>query len=83
LSHEAQRVAAAPAAGNTEQLDYVRDALRTLPAEQQTALALYYLEGFSVAEIAEITAAPAGTVKSRLYHARNRLRRHLEETHDE
>ena len=34
---------------------------------------LYYLEGFSVAEISQILSIPTGTVKSRLHHARKQL----------
>jgi RNA polymerase sigma-70 factor (ECF subfamily) len=33
--------------------------------------------GHSLAEIAEITCAPVGTVKARMFHARKKLRRHL------
>lgn len=45
-----------------------------LPANQRAAVALFYLEGFSVAEIAAATGVPAGTVKTRLMHARTKLR---------
>jgi len=45
-----------------------------LPAEQQEALKLAYYYGYSCAEIAELTQCPAGTVKTRLYHARRKLR---------
>ena len=33
--------------------------------------------GHSLVEIAEITGAPVGTVKARMFHAREKLRRHL------
>jgi RNA polymerase sigma-70 factor (ECF subfamily) len=39
----------------------------------------YYLEGFSLKDIAEITGVPEGTVKSRLYYARKQLAALLEE----
>ena len=35
---------------------------------------MYYLEGFSVKEIAEITELPAGTVKSRMARGRAKLK---------
>ncbi|MER7415346.1 SigE family RNA polymerase sigma factor [Micromonospora peucetia] len=48
-------------------------ALRRLPEEQRTAIALYYLVGLPVAEVARQTAAPVGTVKARLSRGRNAL----------
>ena len=62
--------------------DLISDAIKTLPPEQRSAVALYYLEGFGIAEVAQIESVPQGTVKSRLYHARNTLRRYLEEAQD-
>lgn len=49
-------------------------ALARLPFEQRTILALYHLDGRSIAELAEILDIPAGTVKSRLSAARQALR---------
>ena len=51
--------------------------LAALPSEQRAAVALYYLDGFTVAEIAAALAVPVGTVKTRLFHARRTLRRAL------
>jgi len=56
----------------------MRSALAALPGEQRAILSLHYLEGMGVAEIARVLDVPAGTVKSRLYHARNRLRLAME-----
>lgn len=56
----------------------VRRALALLPSEQRAAVALYYLEELSVAEIAAALAAPVGTIKTRLMHARRKLRAALE-----
>ncbi len=61
----------------------LEDALARLPEKQRAAVALYYWDGFSVPEIAEIEGVPAGTVKSRLYTAREALRRILKEEDDE
>lgn len=55
----------------------VRSALRKLPAEQRVVVVLHYLAGFSLQEIAYIVGAPLGTVKSRLYYARQALRQML------
>jgi RNA polymerase sigma-70 factor (ECF subfamily) len=52
----------------------VNAALATLPAEQRAAIALFYLEDLSVAEIAAALGVPAGTVKTRLMAARDKLR---------
>lgn len=53
-------------------------AMARLPTEQRVAVSLYFGEEMSVAEIAEVTGAPVGTVKSRLFAARQALRGHLE-----
>ncbi len=55
-------------------LAVVKAALADLPAAQRTALALFHLEGLSVAEIAIATDVAPGTVKTRLMHARSKLR---------
>ncbi len=56
----------------------VKGALSLLPGPQRAALALFYLEEMSVAEIAVALDVPPGTVKTRLMHARRKLREHLE-----
>ncbi len=71
-------------AGHTEQ-EYadLRQALADLAGRDRAILSLRYEDGFSTAEIAAILAIPAGTVKSRLHYARQRLRRFFEEDGDE
>ena len=54
-------------------------AMARLPREQRIAVSLYFGEEMSVAEIAAITGAPEGTVKSRLFAARKALRENLGE----
>lgn len=56
----------------------VHRALGALSLAHRDVLTLHFLEGFPVAEIAGITGAPAGTVKSRLFHARRALKQLLE-----
>jgi RNA polymerase sigma-70 factor (ECF subfamily) len=56
----------------------LRRALAALPADQRAAIALFYLEGLAVAEIASALSTPVGTIKTRLFHARRTLRRCLE-----
>jgi RNA polymerase sigma-70 factor (ECF subfamily) len=61
--------------GQSEQadVDRLRGALRALPPHQQSVVALYYLEEMSVGEVAVALEIPAGTVKTRLMHARRLL----------
>lgn len=56
----------------------VQSAMSRLPPEQRGAIGLYYLEEMSVAEVAVALGVPAGTVKTRLMHARRKLRTVLE-----
>ena len=54
-------------------------AFARLPARARLALTLHYYEGYSVQEIAAILGEPAGTVKSRMARARERLKKELEQ----
>ena len=53
-------------------------AIGSLPPEQRIPITLFYQEDMSVGEIAVILNVPAGTVKTRLMHARRKLRNVLE-----
>jgi len=77
---DAAAAAAAPARRDDPDasLARVRDALRLLGADQRLLLALFYVDGLSVAQIAGTLGIPPGTVKSRLFHARERLRAAVE-----
>ncbi|MCC6338532.1 MAG: sigma-70 family RNA polymerase sigma factor [Acidimicrobiia bacterium] len=52
-------------------------AVRALPRDQATAIALRYFADLEVAEIALVTGRAVGTVKSDLYRGRERLRDRL------
>ena len=52
-------------------------AVRRLPPRQAQAVALYYLEDYSVREISEILDCSEGTVKTHLSRARDSVARHL------
>ena len=58
--------------------DAVAETLRRLPPDRQELLALKYGEDLNILEIAVVLGIPAGTVKSRLHHAREQLRQILE-----
>lgn len=49
-------------------------ALRSIPAEMQLLVELYYWEGLSTRELADVFAVARGTIKSRLFAARDALR---------
>ena len=49
-------------------------ALATLPVIERDVLALFYLDELSLAEVAAVIGVPVGTVKSRLFRARQLLR---------
>jgi RNA polymerase sigma-70 factor (ECF subfamily) len=55
----------------------VEQAVGALPPLQQEAVVLFEYEGFTLEEIAQVSGCGAGTVKSRLYRARERLKRVL------
>ncbi len=51
----------------------MKDALAELPASQRVAVVLVDVQGWSVAEVAELLEIPVGTVKSRCARGRARL----------
>ena len=53
--------------------------LNQLPLPQRSVLLLYFVEDFSLEEIAGITGVQIGTVKSRMHYAKKALRKLLEE----
>jgi RNA polymerase sigma-70 factor (ECF subfamily) len=59
-------------------LDAIERAWFQLPLAERTILALHHLEHRPVTEIAEVLGIPAGTAKSRLFHARQSLDHALE-----
>jgi RNA polymerase sigma-70 factor, ECF subfamily len=58
----------------TELQGEVQKALAALPEKLRAVILLFDMEGMSYDEIAEVLGCPSGTVKSRLFHARTRLR---------
>src|ERR1700723_1677747 len=57
--------------------DWLNHGLSRLPMEQRLTLELAYHMGHSLEEIAAITECPVGTVKARMFHAREKLRLYL------
>ena len=60
----------------------VDQAFGQLSGEHRVAATLYFSEGLTLAEIAEVTAVPLGTAKSRIFHARKQLQAALTEQPD-
>ena len=55
----------------------VNDVIQHLPKELRTAITLRELEGLSYEEIAGIMACPVGTVRSRIFRAREAIERRI------
>jgi RNA polymerase sigma-70 factor (ECF subfamily) len=74
-STEAQHAAALVATGPAEdpERDNLLRLLETLPANQQQAVRLFYLEDRSYDAVAAALGMPLGTVKNLLFRARKRL----------
>ena len=66
--------AASPAGAESASLADLNVVVSVLPEEQRESLLLRFVDGLSLAEIAEATGVPLGTVKSRLHNALKNLR---------
>jgi len=54
-------------------VELLRMAMLQLSRERRALLAMRYVDGFELAEIARVLGTPVGTIKSRLHHARREL----------
>jgi RNA polymerase sigma-70 factor (ECF subfamily) len=63
-----------------EQAEHINRALANIPVEYRETVVLRFQEGLALEEIAAVTGAPLGTVKSRLYRGLNLLMGPLEGT---
>ena len=57
-----------------EDAEQIHHALGRISLTQREVLTLFFLQDLSIEEIAQVVAIPAGTVKSRLYHAKRALK---------
>lgn len=57
-----------------EQRSQLVRALKSLSAEQRAVIELTFYEGYTYREIAKIVDCPVDTVKTRMFHARRRLK---------
>jgi RNA polymerase sigma-70 factor (ECF subfamily) len=60
-----------------ELAERLRLAIETLPPEQRATFALYAMGDMTYGQIADVLGVPVGTVMSRLFHARRRLKEML------
>ncbi|MEQ6123834.1 RNA polymerase sigma factor [Pseudotenacibaculum sp. MALMAid0570] len=58
-------------------------AIQSLTVDQQYVIRLFYLQNYSLKEIAEIVGISVGTAKSRLFHAREKLKLIVKNKDDE
>lgn len=59
------------------------NAIAALPYNQQEVLRLFYTQEYSLQEISDILGVSTGTVKSRLFHAREKLKTILKKKNHE
>ena len=55
-------------------------AVANLQERLREPLTLYYIDGYTTDEVADLLQLPPGTVRRRLHEARNQLREHVERT---
>ncbi len=61
----------------------VLQVVNALPEHERTAVSLFYINGYSQAEVGEFLDVPAKTIKSRLHSARGKLRERMMEMVEE
>lgn len=59
---------------------HIQEALLKLKEDQRSILVMCDLQGLSYQEIAEVLDIPFGTVQSRIFYARKKLKEHLDES---
>ena len=59
---------------STDEALAIRQAFSALPPDQRFAAQLYFVEGLTLDEIAKVQEVPLGTAKTRLFHARRKLK---------
>jgi RNA polymerase sigma-70 factor (ECF subfamily) len=77
---EARHIASADSTDSVFRYQELYSALENLPAKERTAILLFYLEGYSVKEVADIVDASQVAVRQQLSRGREHLRKLLETT---
>lgn len=68
-----------PEMNDSPEADLLNTAIAKLPAKQRLVVELSYFQGCSIQEISDIAQCPLNTVKTRLHHARLKLREYMDE----
>jgi RNA polymerase sigma-70 factor (ECF subfamily) len=63
--------------GSNEARRRIEQAFAAVTPEERTLVTLFDLEGWPIAELAQLYQKPEGTIKARLSRARAKMRRHL------
>ncbi|MBL1293602.1 MAG: RNA polymerase sigma factor [Thiotrichales bacterium] len=63
-----------------ERTDLIEQALQTLSPKHRLVIELCYFSGYSTEEVGKIVQCPTNTVKTRLHHARKKVRSFVEES---
>lgn len=74
LNDEGERLAAPPPKELETGIAAIWERMKDLPEDLRLTLVLFYVEGMKYAEIAQAMECPIGTVRSRLFEARERLK---------
>jgi RNA polymerase sigma-70 factor (ECF subfamily) len=74
LNDEGERLTAPQPKELEAGLKTILERLKDLPEDLRLTLILFYVEGIKYAEIAQVMGCPIGTVRSRLFEARERLK---------
>src|SRR5688500_11448145 len=83
LEGESTRLPATPPSTLEKGVRESRERVKDLPEELRTTLVLFYVDGLKYADIAQAMECPIGTVRSRLFEARERLKSLLDKSGEE
>ena len=77
VDHDEPEAALVRAAAQAEKQELVQGALKCLSPEHRAVVELAFFHGLSYKQIAQNVGCPENTVKTRMFHARKRLKRLL------
>jgi RNA polymerase sigma-70 factor (ECF subfamily) len=75
LSDKGDRLAAPEPSTVDDEVRELLDRVKDLPEDLRTTLVLFHVDGLKYADIARVMECPIGTVRSRLFEARERLKK--------
>ncbi len=70
------------ASADNPEREWLQEALQALDVKYRVPLVLFYLDGYTIKQIAQLLHMTQGTVKSRLYRAKEKLRIELSSGED-